>query len=138
MDAREWILGQDSEQKVIFQALDRVDRETETEIFRLSTDAVWRSDSQTTCLAWIARKNLNRIIDQGSLIQPYTSSALMAEALAVREALSQAVNKDWQNLRLASDSQTLIRLINKKIVNNEIYGILQDISILSQFLLCNL
>ncbi|CAN6859094.1 unnamed protein product, partial [Brassica oleracea] len=55
---------------------------------------------------------------------------LVAEALAVREALQTASSLNVTHLRLFSDNQTLIRAINDKLFEKEIYSILNDIEAL--------
>ncbi|KAL0844789.1 hypothetical protein Bca101_018035 [Brassica carinata] len=55
----------------------------------------------------------------------------MAEALAVRSALQEAVLLDITNIKIYSDNQTLIRVINNKQFDKEIYGVTQDIFNLS-------
>ncbi|CAN6820921.1 unnamed protein product [Brassica oleracea] len=54
-------------------------------------------------------------------------SPLVAEALAVREALQTASSLNVTHLRMFSDNQTLIRTITDKRFEKEIYGILNDI-----------
>lgn len=56
----------------------------------------------------------------------------MAEALAVREAITFALNHGIGSLMLLSDSQSLIKMIKNKAMNLEVFGILHDIYLLSQ------
>ena len=58
----------------------------------------------------------------------HVSSPLVAEALAVRSALSLAVSLGFQDVLLLSDCQTLVKAISQKQTLLEIFGILWDIS----------
>ncbi|CAN6877307.1 unnamed protein product [Brassica oleracea var. botrytis] len=57
------------------------------------------------------------------MIHQIISSPLVAEALAVREALQTASSLNVTHLRMFSDNQTLIRAITDKRFEKEIYGI---------------
>ncbi|KAF2547276.1 hypothetical protein F2Q70_00019745 [Brassica cretica] len=92
-----------------------------------TTDASWDATSKRAGLAWIFRENNRSIATQGSEIQHSVSSPLMAEALAIRSTLVMAAELEIPNLKIYSDSLTLIRVINTKMQDKEIYGILCDI-----------
>lgn len=92
-----------------------------------TTDASWDATSKRAGLAWIFKESNGTIATQGSEIQHSVSSPLMAEALAIRSSLVMAVEHEIPNLRIYSDSLTLIRAINTKMHDKEIYGILCDI-----------
>ncbi|CAA7025058.1 unnamed protein product [Microthlaspi erraticum] len=55
------------------------------------------------------------------------SSPLMAEAMAIRSVLNQALDHGITNIKLYSDAQDLIRVINSQEQVKEIYGLLFDI-----------
>ena len=55
----------------------------------------------------------------------------MVETLAIRTALIFALSISIESLSIISDSQILINAINKKEINLEIYGALNDIHQLS-------
>ena len=55
----------------------------------------------------------------------------MAEALAIRSAITMAVELEIPDLKVFSDSSTLIRAINTTMQDKEIYGIITDIHQLS-------
>lgn len=54
-------------------------------------------------------------------------SVLMAESIAMKEALTQAAMLNLTNFTMASNSQQLINLINTDTYRLETYGITQDI-----------
>lgn len=58
-------------------------------------------------------------------------SPLIAEAIAIRQALEEARNMGVTNLLVNSDSQILMRIIQKKDFIKELIGILQDLYELS-------
>lgn len=76
----------------------------------------------------------DRTIAQGSKIETRVGSALMAEAMAMREALVQASERNLTGFTMVSDSQHLINLIKIGNFHLEIYGIAQDIIKLTKVL----
>lgn len=69
----------------------------------------------------------------GSEFQEFISSPLMVEGLARRSMLLHAISIGLENLRFFfSDSQTLVRAINGKLLDKEIFGIIADIRRLSE------
>ena len=66
-------------------------------------------------------------ISRGSFLQTVVSSPLMAEALAIREALLHASAHHYKRIWLRSDSQGLITAINSNLLSIELYGILSDV-----------
>lgn len=61
----------------------------------------------------------------------YVNSALVAEALAVREGLSTCIDKGFRRVHCKSDSLQLIKAINSGSPSPEIYGVVSDIISLS-------
>lgn len=70
-------------------------------------------------------------MDQGSTIQHFLNSPLIAEALAVREGIFKAASQGNSSLWVYSDNRTLIRAINNKNQRKELVGIIEDIHDLS-------
>ncbi|CAN6873475.1 unnamed protein product, partial [Brassica oleracea] len=64
---------------------------------------------------------------RGALVHHNVTSALAAEALAIRTAFQTESFLNVTHLRMFSDNQTLIRAINDKFFEKEIYGILKYI-----------
>ncbi|KAG5383440.1 hypothetical protein IGI04_034910 [Brassica rapa subsp. trilocularis] len=56
----------------------------------INTDAAWKEDTKTAGLAWIFYDNTGKQLQQGSSTEEWVNSPLTSEALAIREALSQA------------------------------------------------
>lgn len=76
-------------------------------------------------------------INRGSSRQSYVSSACMADALAVREALLHASSLRYTMIWFRSDSQVLMREINQKRGPTELFEVLSDIvSLASSFIFC--
>lgn len=75
------------------------------------TDAAWNKDSREAGIAWIFTDGEEREINRGCCYQQHVSSALMAEALAIREALGHAVTLDINIIWLRSDCKGLIQSI---------------------------
>ncbi|KAL1218185.1 hypothetical protein V5N11_022224 [Cardamine amara subsp. amara] len=74
-------------------------------------DAAWRADCEHAGLGWSFFNAEDQIVNQGSKSQNFVSSALMGEALAVREALDSALELGLVTLHLESDSKLLIDTI---------------------------
>ncbi|CAG7907135.1 unnamed protein product, partial [Brassica rapa] len=91
------------------------------------SDAAWNNQTKKAGLAWIINGPDNKRITQGIEVKEYVFSPLIAEALALRAAISTAVNLDLSGLRVFSDNITLIRAINNDMQAKEIYGIVNDI-----------
>ncbi|KAF3528461.1 hypothetical protein DY000_02037679 [Brassica cretica] len=77
------------------------------------TGAAWNKDHKVTGLAWIFSNPDSTEISRGSFLQTVVSSPLMAEALAIREALLHASAHHYKRIWLLSDSQGLITGINR-------------------------
>ncbi|XP_056843436.1 uncharacterized protein LOC130495880 [Raphanus sativus] len=99
------------------------------------TDAAWRKDTKEADLAWIFTTCSGFEITRGCLHQLHVSSAIMAEALAVRAALSHASALNFFSIWLRSDSKGLIQAISSNHRSVEFLGVLSDIesSLLSLF-----
>lgn len=70
------------------------------------TDAAWKIESKAAGLAWI--------FNRGTTAQDHVSSAIMAEALAIRGALLHAISLNITHIWIRSDSQALIRAITSR------------------------
>ncbi|KAL0833836.1 hypothetical protein Bca101_085725 [Brassica carinata] len=91
----------------------------------LHSDGAWRADLQLAGLGWT--------IGEGNQTGSYmahchfVNSSLIAEGLALREALSCCITKGIRCVLCKSDSLQFIRAINQEAPNSEIYGIVSDI-----------
>ena len=107
-----------------------------------NTDAAWRSDLMAAGMGWIITDRYGHEISRDTASQLNVTSACMAEALAIREALIHASTQHITHICLRTDSQVLARAISKRRRPTELYGILSDIDSLtsspsSPFLECN-
>ncbi|KAG2322213.1 hypothetical protein Bca52824_015426 [Brassica carinata] len=82
-------------------------------------------------MGWIIKNAAREVICRGSSNRSHVSSALMAEVLAMREALKKAQDLNLQSLQVFSDSQVLISTLCSGVGMNEIAGVFQDIKILA-------
>ncbi|CAF2090136.1 BnaA06g32270D [Brassica napus] len=78
-------------------------------------------------MGWIIKNETGEVLCRGSAHRPFVCSALMAEALAIREALSKAKDLNLRSLQLFSDSQVLVTALRSELEVNEIAGVLHDI-----------
>ena len=93
------------------------------------SDAVWNSSSCEGGLGWICLEPNEVMRFTGSAPRQFVASALVAEALALKTAIEEAVSSEIQDMICFSDSKCLISLItgNKSVI--ALKGILHDISV---------
>ncbi|KAL0801288.1 hypothetical protein Bca101_056464 [Brassica carinata] len=72
------------------------------------TDAAWKSDTNKAGVGWIFSDSEGNIISTHSKAEDFIASALIAEGLAIREALLQARQKGYTILTVNSDAQNLV------------------------------
>ncbi|CAA7044436.1 unnamed protein product [Microthlaspi erraticum] len=95
------------------------------------SDAAWKAENKIAGLGWIIHNGINtneeEILLQGSSVQRFVKSPLSAEGLAILTTIQKAKDLGIRNLIIASDSQQLIKAINKELSTKELHGILHDI-----------
>ena len=98
------------------------------------SDAAWNSSSCEGGLGWICLAPNGGTSFTGSAPRQFVASALVAEALALKTAIEEAVTSGIQDMICFSDSKCLISLItgNKSVI--ALKGILHDIRVLSSSL----
>lgn len=101
-------------------------------VINVHTDAAWKETDKKAGLAWIFSDHTGKFWPKE--LQQNTSSPLVAEGMAIREALLQAQAFGYSKLLIKSDAQTIIRAINGRDSIKELFGILQDIHNLSCYL----
>ncbi|KAG5409615.1 hypothetical protein IGI04_005934, partial [Brassica rapa subsp. trilocularis] len=94
---------------------------SDPEIVVCKSDAAWDAERNRAGLAWVLRGRQESVVDQGSTIQYFVNSPLIAEALAVREGIFKAASQGISSLWVCSDNRTLIRAINNKNQRKELY-----------------
>lgn len=131
-DAREWSLAQilDVPHPKITQ-IQRRPQSIPINVVTCNTDAAWKKETSAAGLAWIFDSSSPMPVTEGFQFQDRVSSALMAEGLAVREALSHALHLGITMIWLRSDSLSLIKAIDSITKLMNLYGILSDIESLS-------
>lgn len=96
-----------------------------------NTDAAWRSDQKAAGLGWIFSDQDSVELNRASRLQHHVSSACMAEALAIREALLHASSLNINQICLRTDSQVLVRAISSRSRTMDLHGVLSDIDSLA-------
>ncbi|CAA7058351.1 unnamed protein product [Microthlaspi erraticum] len=95
------------------------------------SDAAWKEENKVAGLGWVIYNGINtsreKILLQGASTQQFVKSPLSVEGLALLTALHKAKELGINNLIVISDSQQLIKTINKEISTKELHGILHDI-----------
>uniref|UniRef100_A0A1J3GYJ5 RNase H type-1 domain-containing protein n=1 Tax=Noccaea caerulescens TaxID=107243 RepID=A0A1J3GYJ5_NOCCA len=102
------------------------------ELILCAVDAAWRADLRSAGFGWVFHLQDKTIAGEGSSAQCFVASALEAEGLAIIEALKHAKRRRIEKLAMSSDSSQLIQALNSNFHPKVIYGIIQDIQILSK------
>ncbi|XP_056850658.1 uncharacterized protein LOC108824595 [Raphanus sativus] len=97
----------------------------------MCSDAAWNGSSFQGGLAWICKDAANTVTFQGTESRRYVSSALTAEALALKAGLSKAISSNIKDVICCSDSKVLIDAITGNKNVTVIRGILHDLGVLS-------
>ena len=95
----------------------------------IHTDAAWHSERSLAGLGWIIDTGINSRSYMAHCF--FVNSALVAEALALREALATCIDKGIRRVHFKSDSLQLIKAINSSSSYPEVYGVVADILSLS-------
>lgn len=100
------------------------------------SDAAWRKEEKKAGLGWTIHSR--NAIQRRQKTLNFVSSPLMAEGLAVREALLCCREQGLNSIRVESDSNQLINAIKRKEPISELHGILSDIANLCSFSLMSI
>uniref|UniRef100_A0A0D3B6R4 RNase H type-1 domain-containing protein n=2 Tax=Brassica oleracea TaxID=3712 RepID=A0A0D3B6R4_BRAOL len=95
----------------------------------LKTDAAWSVSASRAGLRWIISRNANTTTY--SRIENNVSSPLMAESLAMREAIQTCRDLGIMKLRVESDSKIIINSVLNDNSVPELYGVVTDILLIS-------
>lgn len=97
------------------------------DILVCSVDAAWDVNTGRCGIGGVLSGSMERPGHNLSEAHSYVSSALMAEAIAVRLAVSTAVYSNVRSLAVLSDSLSLINLLKKGGNQPKLFGIMFDI-----------
>ncbi|KAF3510586.1 hypothetical protein F2Q69_00005552 [Brassica cretica] len=125
--AREWIGAQ--QEKEVKSSPTSIQGTEEQVDMVIRSDAAWSVTNKCADLGWVMLTQAQ--ILRGHKGASFVSSALTAEALALREAVKFGHDMNLKRVRFESDSAHLIKAINKREPDMELYGILEDILHLS-------
>ncbi|KAF3511268.1 hypothetical protein F2Q69_00000613 [Brassica cretica] len=92
----------------------------------------WESTSGNCGMGWLLCDASNSTIDSSSSHRRFVPSALVAEALAVKAALSAAVSSHVSCINVFSDSKNLISLLKSQGQDVVLKGLLHDIVMLAK------
>lgn len=97
----------------------------------LFSDAVWNKDSLAGGLGWIGTDSTGSVLFNGTGSRRIVASALVAEAMALKSAMSNAVSFGLTDVICFSDSKCLIDLLTGRKTVIALQGLLHDLSVLS-------
>lgn len=98
------------------------------------SDASWDQATGNCGLGWLLWDSGNSIAESSSSHRLFVSSALVAEALAVKAAVATAVSHYVSSLTINSDSKTLVMLLKTQGQDVNLRGVLHDIYVLARSL----
>ncbi|XP_056866816.1 uncharacterized protein LOC130512645 [Raphanus sativus] len=125
--AKEWTNAQDKPQKTQTKIPSRTIVPENCD--SLQSDAAWRASTQLAGFGWIIKTEATSVarFSTGDVV----SSALIAEAMAMRHAVRESSILGCRRMVCESDSTQLIKALNGSDAPLEIYGIVADILDLS-------
>lgn len=97
----------------------------------LYSDAAWNSTSLAGGMGWVSTTADGSILFKGTVTRRNVASALVAEAMALKTALLEAVSHGLTDIICFSDSKCLIDLITGKKTVVALQGLLHDLGVLS-------
>lgn len=100
-------------------------------------DAAWISATNKGGFGWIFKDPVSGAVRSLSSNRSHVSSALVAEALAVKAALQDAVSLGLTSVTFWSDSKSLVSALSSQDKLVEIQGVLHDIHVMSESLTSN-
>ncbi|CAG7862155.1 unnamed protein product, partial [Brassica rapa] len=89
------------------------------------------SVSLKDCMGWVSTKAGGSVLFKGTVTRRNVASALVAEAMALKTALLEAVSHGLTDIICFSDSKCLIDLITRKKTVVALQGLLHDLGVLS-------
>lgn len=98
----------------------------------LFSDAAWEASTGNCGMGWVLRDSDSSFAERSSSHRRFVPSALVAEALAVKAALSAALSSHVSSIQIHSDSKTLISLLKTRGKDVALKGVLYDISVLAR------
>lgn len=96
-----------------------------------SPGSSWSPVSSKAGLGWVLDAGQPQYSIKGVIATPNVRYPLLAEALALIEAMTAATQYSFTNVWFRSDSQEIIRAIDSNIYPIELYEVLMDIKSLS-------
>ncbi|KAJ0240555.1 Ribonuclease H domain-containing protein [Hirschfeldia incana] len=102
-----------------------------TDVTLCNSDAAWSSVTHRAGLGWYITNQDGEVIQEHSHAMEHVSSPLIAEALALRDAVVGAKRLSLSKVWFRTDSRELARAIFSKSYPVELFGVLMDIEILS-------
>lgn len=96
-------------------------------------DAAWQMPSRSWGMGILFLCNLDGRKIEHQASRRNISSALAGDAWAVREALIQAIDREFKEHQVLSDSLSLINILNSHDTHTEIHAIVNDIRLLALF-----
>ncbi|CAH8276884.1 unnamed protein product [Arabidopsis lyrata] len=104
---------------------------TDSETTVCHTDSAWNANQKVAGFGWVFSNCREDFLREGSECLTNIRSPLLAEAIAIHQALLHAYEMGITNLSITSDSKQLIEAILSETPHKDLHGILHDILILS-------
>jgi len=122
--AREWCSDSKADPTRPSARINKQMAQGETSVTAVRSDAAWMASSNLAGLGWTILSESGHEYKKRAEFIP---SPLVAEGLAMREAIQSYRRSDLQDIRLESDSAQLIQCVNSRTVVTELHSIVSDI-----------
>ncbi|XP_048623689.1 uncharacterized protein LOC125592517 [Brassica napus] len=102
------------------------------EVIICRSDAAWKPGISAADTAWSFYSNNGGMITSHSKLISYVNSSLVAEGLALREAMEHALSLGFNRVNFETDSKDLVAAIVDGACFSVIHGVAFDITLLSK------
>lgn len=135
-DGREWQLAQPPKPALIAQSppIHQTDRLPTSTAIHVFSDGAWDKNTCRGGMGWIVKTSSGATLLSGSSHRRVVASAMVAEALAMKEAIGYAVYAGFKDLLCFTDCKSLSDYLTGNSSVTTVQGILHDIGVLTRSL----
>lgn len=134
----QWKFAQDRTTSALLQSISNEDGAStwvkpQTDIIKVTVDTTIFEDRGEYGFGMVARDSKGELVQARTSLQGGHVTPKLAEAMAVKEALSWIKNMDWPKVELESDCLVVVQIIRSKVVMRSPFGmVIEDCRRLTQ------